>query len=554
MKRLHTYFFVFITGFLVLSGDMVSGQTPQLNEEKYWNYREKLRNEFMLGIGPEIGMSTPAAIRDTVSGVLQWTDATMDLGQYIGILAMEYRIQEERGIESDETIEELFYALFALNRLDYDAERFFGGTPSLNGFFMRDDIEEDSLDMPAVLAHLNQGLEEPKIFALDSDHMDVNPRNNEESLDQVILLITGLGLVTRCVPEDVVFIKNNSTLEFQDFETSLKLESENIITRIVNYMKEGDSSTVTLDIGDPNLYGMQGEAWDFIIKNPVSYEPVLRGENAFLLSKGYTSAKYHFTSLYSPTADMIMDTIADTIFKSFEYFIVPNDQDFKVINLNAMSNYWPDGLMDDTSNTDYNARLLGLRSLVQGYEWIPMLHQMVFEGNRNYLMSFVPPDTLFYNDPWGYYEYLLNLAPEEGPYNYGNGVWPVWEWSSTSRTIQPGRRGETSNGFPGNYNGLDYMLYYNMLTLLLSNTVISEELPKDILSIYPNPCREQIYMEHASPGDFEIHDLSGKLVLNGSIRGSGTVRMDGLKPGMYIIRLTDKNNNTYTKKLIKKQY
>ena len=108
---------------------------------------------------------------------------------------------------------------------------------------------------------------------------------------------------------------------------------------------------------------------------------------------------------------MEMDTIADTLFKAFEMFIIPNDQDFKVINLNAMSNYWPDGLQEDTSNTEYNARVLGPRSQVQAYEWIPMLHQLVFGGVNNYLMSAVPPDTSFYNDPQELYAYLIDLAP-----------------------------------------------------------------------------------------------------------------------------------------------
>jgi hypothetical protein len=256
-----------IQGLILLLGASVFSQTPELNEQKYWIYRERLNNEFMIGIGPEMGYSAPAGVRDTVSGILQWTDATMDLGQYIGVLAMEYRIQENEGLNTDETVGELFYALYALNRLDYNAEGFFMGTRSLNGFFMRDDIDEDSLKMPTVLEHLNQGLSAPKITGLESDYMDEIPRNNEESLDQAILLITGLGLVERFVPESVVHRENNNIMQFQDFETSLNLEAKNIITRIVNYMKEGDSTVVQLSPDDPNLYGIEGDAWDFIIKN-----------------------------------------------------------------------------------------------------------------------------------------------------------------------------------------------------------------------------------------------------------------------------------------------
>jgi hypothetical protein len=78
--------------FHLLSLQGLMAQSPELNEEKYWDYRNKLRNEFMIGIGPEMGQSIPASVRDTVSGSLQWTDCTIAFGQYIGILAMEYRI------------------------------------------------------------------------------------------------------------------------------------------------------------------------------------------------------------------------------------------------------------------------------------------------------------------------------------------------------------------------------------------------------------------------------------------------------------------------------
>lgn len=532
-----------------------NAQNPQLNEDKYWEYRDRLRNEFMIGIGPEMGQSLPASVRDTVSGILQWTDCTIAHGQYLAVLATEYSILESQGANADATVEELFYALNALNRLDYTAEPFFGGTPSLNGFFIRDDISMDSLDLGSVLEHLNQGLQEPKISLLDSDYMDEIPRSNEESLDQAILLLTGLGMVSRCVPEEVVYTRGAEVQEFHDFETSLKREADNIITRIVNYMKEGDSTTVNLDPGDPNLYGIQGDDWDFIIKNPVSYVPVLRGENAFLLSKGYTSAKYHFTGLLSETTDTAHSQLADSIFLMFENYIIPNDQDFKLINLNAMANFWPDGLQDDSTNYHYNALVLGPRSKDQDYEWIPMLHQMVFGGQQNYLMSAVPPDTPFYNDPGGFYEHLLNQAPPEGPYNYGNGNYPNFEWSSTSRTIQPGRRGETGNAFPGNYPGLDYMLYYNFYRILFLDPVGIPEKENPELHVYPNPFRDHIRIKGnmgLSPLNFEIIRLDGRCIKQGRILNS-SIRAAEIPNGIYLLRISNSEYHISTR-IIKYNY
>jgi hypothetical protein len=555
MKLYIKYIIIGLLVSLFLPPAFLKAQSPEENEEKYWNYRNKLRNDFMIGIGPDMGQSIPASVRDTVSGALQWTDCTIAFGQYIGILAMEYRILDDASLSTAATVEELFYALWAMNRLDYHAESFFGGTPSLNGFFIRDDISEDSLDMEAVLAHLNQGLAEPKISYLISDYMNIEPRNNEESIDQAILLITGLGLVVRCVPTEVVYTKNFQVQEFQDFETSLSREAENIITRIVNYMKEGDSVTVHPEPDDPNLYGIQGEAWDFYIKNPVTQIEVLRGANAFLLSKGFTSAKYHFTRIESLTTDTMMEMVADTFFLILEDFIVPNDQDFKVINLNAMANYWPHGLQLDTTYTNYNAQVLGPRSKSQSYEWIPMLQQLVFGGTKNYLMSAFPPDTMFYDDPMAYYEYLINLAPAEGPYNYGNGNYPNWEWSSTSRSIQPGRRGETNNGFPGNYDGLDYMLYYNMYRLLFSDPVMISEAENMDIKIYPNPFSDFLNIETETAGAFfyMIHSIEGRMLQKGQLQG-GMIRTSSLHDGIYILTITDNKSFSVNKKLIKHKF
>lgn len=523
-------------------------------EDKYWIYRERLLNEFMIGVGPNTGYSIPATARDTMSGSLWWTDCTIEHGQYIGVLATEYKLLSLEGKETDETVRELFYALYALNRLDYFAEDYFGGTRSLNGFFIRDDVDEDSLNMQEVLQHLNQGLPEPKITFLRSDLMAINPRDKEESLDQAILLITGLGLVTRCIPEDVMFMENNTPVPFQDFETSLNREAKNQINRIVNYIKEGDSTIVHPDTTDPNLYGIQGNQWDFIIKNPVTYENVMRGENAYLLSTGFAGAKFHFTGESSESTDTARKELALQTFLYLEDFTLPSTEDFKVINLDAMANVWPAGIQPDTSFTEYNALVLGPRSQEIDYGWIPMLHQMVFRGN-NYLMSALPPDTTFYNDPKGYYEYLLNLAPAEGPFNYNDSIYPNFEWSSTSRTIHPERRGETATAFPGNYNGIDFMLFYNLYRLLFSPPVRLQEKTVIEVNIHPNPTSGKARVLIPEPLIIMKADaisLTGRKVyeIAGNATNSLTMDLGGLPPGTYVIRIFSINNHLITRKII----
>ena len=524
-----------------------------MDDDKYDLYRERFRNRFLIGIGAESGMSIPAMSWDTVSGIVRWSDCTIDHGHYLGMLGSEYKILSKLGEDTDETIRELFYALYAFNRLDYYAEVYFGGPPSLNGFFVRDDVSEDSLNMQEVLEQLNEGLPFPKIDSLASDYMEDEPRLKEESLDQAIMLLTGLGIIIKCVPPEVIYYEDDEAMAFQDFEVSIQKEAKNIVNRIVNYMKEGDSTVVELDINDPNLFGIQGLNWDFIIKNPVTYEEVFRGANAFFLSPGFTGTKYWLTGNESPTTDTSLQQTSLDVFLSLENIILPSQQDIKVMNLDAMSNVWPEGVQQDTAFTDYNARILGPRAQMQYYEWVPMLHQVVFQS-LNYLMSAVHPDTMFYNDPRGFYEYLLDLAPEEGPYNYNDSIYPNWEWSTTSRTIHPERRGEQNTFFTGNYNGLDYMFLRNLYVINYTLPVTIPEHAVCRALIYPNPNAGSFHVEINNYKKFyqvEIISMHGQVLLQ-KICHSGDCQVSPgrVSPGLYLVRIRTDLNQILNQKII----
>ncbi len=146
-------------------------QTWYHNMEKYWWYRYRLVNDFMI-IGDQCGMSVPAQKRNypffagDSRQSLQWEDATTELGHYIGALAVEYRMLKDNHWDTWRTEQELYYAIRAFDRLDASAETFgwywpylgsglcdhhdwgppFGpllnnnSDNSLNGYFLRDDV------------------------------------------------------------------------------------------------------------------------------------------------------------------------------------------------------------------------------------------------------------------------------------------------------------------------------------------------------------------------------------------------------------------------------
>ncbi|WP_187288187.1 hypothetical protein [Saprospira grandis] len=130
-------------------------------EQKYWRYRFRFLKEYIrLGQGPgqsiPMGAKMPTAncqtnwhmLRDKCStqkgqGLVEWGDATIHLGLYMATLALEAKLLEQKGQDRSACLKELWLALEAYDRLDKQAETFLGLPPSLNGFFIRDDVPPD---------------------------------------------------------------------------------------------------------------------------------------------------------------------------------------------------------------------------------------------------------------------------------------------------------------------------------------------------------------------------------------------------------------------------
>ncbi len=74
------------------------------------------------------------------------------------------------------------------------------------------------------------------------------------------------------------------------------------------------------------------------------------------------------------------------------------------------------------------------------------------------------------------------------------------------------------------------------------------------ISIAPNPASTQfglILNDNVKyPLQLEVFDVSGKLVLSKKVEYLSTISTEGIKTGIYSLRITDVNNKTYIKKLI----
>jgi hypothetical protein len=277
-------YFILYTVAIFLNSVELYAQSSQKNLEKYWYYRYRLKNYFMV-VGPSEGMSLPAHARNIWGGYLTWLEnPVIDLGYYLGVLATEYALLQANGQNTDETIRELYYALHAFNRIDMAGDHLWGGTCmptddcSLNGYFVRDDIPipekgagsfiENNLSLNYNLVPGVNNYNPPfnelgpiyRVGALLSTSQftigGYNPNNNlhknlhhlmdfpgdmdkviglEMSGDEIIGLLKGLMLVAKFVPIGV----NYNQMSFQDGEHDIYREVQHITKRIFDWMNGG---------------------------------------------------------------------------------------------------------------------------------------------------------------------------------------------------------------------------------------------------------------------------------------------------------------------------
>jgi hypothetical protein len=199
---------------LIFVINSVSAQDPLTNLRKYWHYRYRLVNYFMVvGDGP--GKSLPAGIRNLYNGdQMHWGEVPVYLGWYIGVLATEYRLLKDNNQPVDRTLTELFYALKAAKRLDGVAETVApwntAVAPAINGFLIRDDVPADfvqqhyaELNQSSLSSNVTVGSGKPAVVQNTvSDFAD--NIGNACSQDVIYHLFLGYALVKQFVDDGLL--------------------------------------------------------------------------------------------------------------------------------------------------------------------------------------------------------------------------------------------------------------------------------------------------------------------------------------------------------------
>lgn len=464
---------------------------PVRNLNKYWWYRYRLVNDFMK-IGDQCGESIPAQRRNRnlYSSDLQnlyWADATIDLGDYITMLATEYRQLKNSKLDTRRTEMELYYALAAFDRLDRDAESYcsdIDGTypcmpfntnwfNKLNGFFIRDDVPYTSfvkdnynhfnrpgikklIEVPEVAYGAFQG----RYGAAGAWRSAKKRVPSEESQDQVVQLAMGLALVAN----------QPGGIKWGDINLTLKARSA--FYRMINFIDEESKIPFTWQIVNPVtnqcVYGTKPE-------NDCNGG----GADFFMLSPGAAIATERYGS--GPRLSLLRGNaqIHHPLWQLLQFCaqgkLLPKKWRASLADCGfwgtfaALSDSWYIGskifgIKIFSKNTTYKA----IKRIAKANDWgnqhLPLLYRALFYEGGIYR----PHE----------YQRLLDDAPSCGIHNYFGSYSNRYSWRTGKLEHNPPnahhwsgnnlihewyhRNSKSDNS---DCNGLDYMALFNLYTM-----------------------------------------------------------------------------------------
>ena len=109
--------------FVLLFSSPAFGQEDEkgsVYQHRYWHYRGRVKNDFMLGTGDKPGESFVHGSR-CYDYICAGENPAGQLSHYIGVLAMEYYLLKKNNQDYTETVRDLYYSLYAINRLDIES-------------------------------------------------------------------------------------------------------------------------------------------------------------------------------------------------------------------------------------------------------------------------------------------------------------------------------------------------------------------------------------------------------------------------------------------------
>ncbi len=417
--------------FTLLSTSLLA-QNEAMNLSKYWQYRARLVDDFMV-VGEGQGKSIPAGGRDPVAncqqdwwmkrdecpepkgtGKLQWGDGTIHLGYYITVLATELKLLSDARQDTEQTAKELYYAIRAFERLDEEAERRYGQSGVKNGFFIRDDVTNDILYDENGEANFPKG--KNSAYQCVKSAGNCGKANVKEgyfvSQDQAISLLFGFTCVAQLIPDE----------RWGREDTFGELAAQNT-HRMVSYMREHKWRVVAPDGKKaPNRWG-----GDF---RPFSYSIA---KTATRITKKKYQKSYQ--SGRSRAMGAVLHGSYDWLFGVQTHYNHP-----MIFALMVSSDAW-----------DRNK--MGAYCKRSDQEMYALADAVLNDKKLSKRL------------PFEHLSAMLNTAPKDGPCYKTPGCTAPDGWKSNNRWLHPTHKNGNKHGIHQEWNGLDYMMLYNFFHL-----------------------------------------------------------------------------------------
>lgn len=405
---------------------------------KYLHYKERFIGHFFVP-GTEPGCAIPFATRriEGKAHFLRSGESTLKLGNYLAVLGTEYRMFQELGFPTEQTLQHIYYALYAINRLDLAAEPNNPDgdyLPELNGLFVREDFPQVFFEQHKTELNRNalSWQKDRPQYIKGSGQLIKTTGNREEQVndhrglphrymshDHAIRVLWGLKIAQTMLDEGL----NYDGRAFQDGEIDLKTEMEAIYRRIIRFFEQNN--------------------WH--IRRP-NGDKVDRGALVYIFKK----------ELRRSLKDFETDQKEPSTHRRFSLFYGLFHQPvFGLRNVNA----WMNGRMQmETQNLSGNAYRAWERCLPFGYENYFIPYGMLVHGwqlpaeQRQMLKS----SMLFY----------LDMAPENGNFYHSEEDFSSFGWATPDRTARPLEDIWLGIFEKGNFSGLDFMLMHNLFHLV----------------------------------------------------------------------------------------
>jgi len=392
--------------------------------EKYWSSRRRLLNKFIFqGIGPGRGYAAAAIAKERAAKVLYYGDNTTYHGWYLSVLATEFALLQRCHSDSSKTLHELYNALFAVHRLDSMAEAYFidrngaHGRPAVNGFFIRDDADYETIKNLGWEGRLMSDYE----LGCNLHPGEKGLRDNEMSQDQAIHLLLGLRLVHHLLDDDIKFQGR-----------ILKKWAAEMAIRIIDHIAS--------------------RRW--IIYNPVTNKAVFRGHDARLFSWAFVKTRLKFAPEGPVTKPIWYSSILWPWLRTTLIPIYFNRA--MIMTLGTISNAY--------GSSKTTRRFLCANAKLWKKEIYPLIHEIL------------EPDAGRLCIPESKIKEMLMNADSTAFRSFGS-----YGWNTTNRWLASAKTYKSYDGFfkEKEVSGLDFMLLHNVYRLLYKSPTVFNR-PKNL--------------------------------------------------------------------------